>query len=139
MFEKSLVAKIIRVASALEREVELELKVSFSLTFSQFRVLSTLKSLGEASQKEVAAALEVTPAVVTRQAEVLSARGLLVQRPNPLSRRENQLVLTKKGEGAVADASKMVGVVMANVLENMSLQDETALERGVESLVKKFS
>lgn len=139
MFEKSLVAKIIRVASALEREVELELKVSFSLTFSQFRVLSTLGSLGEASQKDVATALEVTPAVVTRQAEVLSARGLLVQRPNPLSKRENQLVLTKKGQGAVADASKMVSVVMAKVLENVSLQDETALERGIEGMVKRFS
>ncbi len=139
MFEKSLVAKIIRVASALEREVESELKVSYALTFSQFKVLSTLKSLGEVSQREVAAALEVTPAVITRQAEVLSARGLLNQRPNPLSKRENQLVLTKKGEGAVADASKHVSDIMARVMEDVSLQDETALQRGIEGMVKRFA
>jgi DNA-binding MarR family transcriptional regulator len=139
MFEKSLVAKIIRVASALEREVESELKVSYALTFSQFKVLSTLKSLGEVSQKDVAAALEVTPAVITRQAEVLSARGLLNQKPNPLSKRENQLVLTKKGEGAVADASKLVSEIMARVMEDVSLQDETALQRGIDGMVKRFA
>ena len=139
MFDKTLVAKIIRVASSLEREVESELKVSYALTFSQFRVLSTLNSLGEVSQRELAAALEVTPAVITRQAEALAGRGLLLQRPNPLSKRENQLVLTKKGEGAVADSSKMVDVVMAKLMEDVSLQDETALERGIEGLVKRFS
>jgi DNA-binding MarR family transcriptional regulator len=139
MFDKTLVAKIIRVASSLEREVESELKVSYALTFSQFRVLSTLNSLGEVSQKELAVALEVTPAVITRQAEVLAGRGLLIQRPNPMSKRENQLVLTKKGEGAVADSSKMVEIVMARLMQDVSLQDETALKRGIEGLVKRFS
>lgn len=139
MFDKTLVAKIIRVASSLEREVESELKVSYALTFSQFRVLSALNSLGEVSQKELAAALEVTPAVITRQAEVLAGRGLLLQRPNPLSKRENQLILTKKGEGAVVDSSKMVDIVMMKLMQDVSLQDETALKRGIEGLVKRFS
>ena len=130
MFDKTLVAKIIRVASSLEREVESELKVSYALTFSQFRVLSTLNSLGEVSQRELAAALEVTPAVITRQAEVLAGRGLLLQRPNPLSKRENQLVLTKKGQGAVADSSKLVNAIMVRVLEDVSLQVETSAEAG---------
>ena len=138
MFDKTLVAKIIRVASSLEREVESELKVSFSLTFSQFKVLSTLGEVGESSQRELAAALDVTPAVITRQAEVLAARGLLVQRANPLSKRENQLVLTKKGQSAVADASKLVNAIMARVLEDVSLQDETALQKGIEGLVKRL-
>ena len=139
MFDKTLVAKIIRVASSLEREVESELKVSFALTFSQFRVLSALHSLGEVSQRELAAALEVTPAVVTRQAEVLASRGLLLQRPNPMSKRENQLILTKKGEGAVLDSSRTVNEIMARLLEQVSLQDETALQRGIEGLVKRFT
>ena len=139
MFDKTLVAKIIRVASSLEREVESELKVSYALTFSQFRVLSALNSLGEVSQKELAAAMEVTPAVITRQAEVLAGRGLLLQRPNPLSKRENQLMLTKKGEGAVMDSSKMVDIVMVKLMQDVSLQDETALKRGIEGLVKRFS
>lgn len=135
-FEKSLLNKIARVTNGLEREVEIELKVSFSLTFSQFRVLDALAATGEVSQKELATRLEVTPAVVTRQAEVLSAKGLLVQRANPRSKRENVLVLTPKGESAALDATKAVQECQTRFLAPLKVQDETALERAIETLSK---
>ncbi len=135
-FEKSLLNKFARVANRLEQEVESELKVSFALTFSQFRALEALNRLGETSQRELAAALAVTPAVVTRQAEVLSARGLLVQRSNPHSKRANLLVLTVKGERAVEDASKAVMASQKRVLQPLSLQSETALGRALDELAK---
>ena len=135
-FEKSLLNKIARVATSLEREVEQELKVSFALTFSQFRVLSGLLVLGEASQRELATALEVTPAVVTRQAEVLAARGLIVQRANPRSKREKVLVLTSKGEGAVYDAGKIIEDRQKQLFAGLSLKDETAFVRSIDALEK---
>ena len=135
-FEKSLLNKFARVANSLEREVEIELKVSFALTFSQFRVLDALVHVGEVSQKELANRLEVTPAVVTRQAEVLSERGLLTQRANAVSKREKILAITAKGEGAVADATKVIIRTQKRILEPLSLQDETSLERAITSLVK---
>ena len=76
-FEKSLLNKVARVANSLEREVENELKVSLKLTFSQLRVLNGLIILGETSQAKLAEALEVTPAVITRQADVLRRQGLV--------------------------------------------------------------
>ena len=135
-FEKSLLNKIARVTNGLEREVEIELKVSFSLTFSQFRVLDALAATGEVSQKDLATRLEVTPAVVTRQAEVLSAKGLLLQRANPRSKRENVLVLTPKGEAAAMDAAKAVQACQTLYLSPLKVQDETALERAIETLSK---
>jgi DNA-binding MarR family transcriptional regulator len=138
-FEKSLLNKIARVANSLEREVESELKVSFALTFSQFRVLNGLLALGEASQRELASALEVTPAVVTRQAEVLAGRGLVVQRANPRSRRENVLALTPKGEQAVYDAATSIAELQKKLFEPMSLKDETGFERGIDALMKSLS
>jgi DNA-binding MarR family transcriptional regulator len=138
-FEKSLLNKIARVANSLEREVENELKVSFALTFSQFRVLNGLLALGEVSQRELATNLEVTPAVVTRQVEVLGARGLVVQRGNPKSKRENLLALTKKGEGAVHDASKAIADRQKALLEPLSLKDETALERVIDELSRSLN
>lgn len=133
-FEKSLLNKIARVAISLEREVESELKVSFKLTFSQFRVLNGLLSLREASQRELATALEVTPAVVTRQAEVLGARGLVLQKANPRSKRENVLALTPKGEQAVFDASKVIAERQKALMAPLSLKDETAFERAIDVL-----
>jgi DNA-binding MarR family transcriptional regulator len=137
-FEKSLLNKIARLATSLEREVENELKVSYGLTFSQFRVLNGLETLGEASQRELAQSLDVTPAVVTRQAEVLGARGLISQDSNPRSKREKLLKLSKKGEGAVLDARKTIADKQKLLLEPLSLKDETALERAVEALAKSL-
>jgi DNA-binding MarR family transcriptional regulator len=135
-FEKSLLNKIARVATSLEREVENELKVSLGLTFSQFRVLNGLFTLGEASQRELATALEVTPAVVTRQAEALGSRGLVSQRPNPRSKRENVLSLTKKGEGAVHDAAAVIAERQKALFQPLSLKDETAFARAIDALEK---
>ena len=135
-FEKSLFNKVARVISGLEREVENELKVSFALTFSQFRVLDALLTTGEVSQRDLAARLQVTPAVVTRQAEVMHARGLLVQRNNPLSKRENLLALTPKGEQAAVDAAKQIAERQKVLFASLSLKDETAFERAIEALNK---
>ncbi len=135
-FEKSLFNKVARVISGLEREVENELKVSFKLTFSQFRVMNGLLALGEASQRELANNLEVTPAVVTRQAEALGLRGLVTAKPNPRSKRENVLALTPKGEQAVYDAAKVIEEKQKAIFAHLSLKDETAFERAVEALSK---
>ena len=136
-FEKSLLNKIARVAISLEREVESELKVSFKLTFSQFRVLNGLLTLGEASQRELATALEVTPAVVTRQAEVLSAWGLVVQRANPRSKRENVLALTPKGEQAAYDAARVISDLQKAKFALISREDDTTLERVLDALLNQ--
>ena len=137
-FEKSLLNKIARVASSLEREVEQELKVSFALTFSQFRVLNGLLALGEVSQRELAKALDVTPAVVTRQVDALGSRGLVAQRPNPRSKRENVLALTKKGEQAAVDAAKSIAARQKSLFEPLSLQEETAFARAIEVLLRGY-
>lgn len=135
-FEKSLLNKIARLANSLEREVEKELKVSFALTFSQFRVLNALVTVGEASQSSLAIGLEVTPAVVTRQAEVLASRGLLVAAQNPRSKREKVLKLTPKGEEAVLEAGRVVSDRQKLILASLSLKDETAFERGIDAMTR---
>jgi DNA-binding MarR family transcriptional regulator len=135
-FEKSLLNKIARVANGLEREVEKELKVSYALTFSQFRVLNGLLVLGEASQRELASSLDVTPAVITRQADVLAGRGLVLQRINPKSKREKVLALTKKGEKAAGDARQTVKQAEAHWREKIEAQDEAAFDRTIDVLMK---
>ena len=135
-FEKSLLNKIARVANSLEREVENELKVGYALTFSQFRVLNGLLALGEASQRELAGNLDVTPAVVTRQAEALGRRGLVTVRSNPRSKREKIMALTPKGEQAVFDAAAAIEKCEVAFRGAMRAQDEAAFERAIDELLK---
>ena len=136
-FEKSLLNKIARVANSLEREVEQELKVSLKLTFSQLRVLNGLMVLGEASQAKLAEALEVTPAVITRQADVLRRQGLVELQP--ISKRENRLVLTGKGRGAAKDGIEIIEDCRVKVLAALSRKDETAFETVVDLLAKTLA
>jgi DNA-binding MarR family transcriptional regulator len=136
-FEKSLLNKVARVANSLEREVETELKVGLRLTFSQLRVLNGLKVLGEASQARLAEALEVTPAVITRQADVLRRQGLVAL--NAKSKRENLLALTPKGEGAVKDGIDILEQCRVRVLESLSQRDEVAFENAVDQLEKSLA
>ncbi len=82
-FEKSLLNKLARVANRLELEVETELKVSFALTFSQFRVLNGLLALtpkGELAALDAGAAIKAREAVwrsrVKLQDEVALERAL---------------------------------------------------------------
>jgi len=128
-FEKSLLNKIGRAANRLEQEMESELRVGFALTLSQFRVLDGLADLGEVSQSELAISLGVTPAVVTRQVDVLSGRGLVNQRQNPRSKREKILRLTTKGEAAAGDAAKLVREREASWRSVIKAQDEAVFER----------
>jgi DNA-binding MarR family transcriptional regulator len=90
----------------------------------------------EVSQRELAGLMGVTPAVVTRQAEVLAGRGLLEQRPNPHSRREKLVVLTKKGHHAAVDATTLILAAQKRLLGELKVQDEIALERALDSLAE---
>ncbi|MBW4061423.1 MarR family transcriptional regulator [Candidatus Saccharibacteria bacterium] len=114
--------------------MENELKVSFALTFSQFRVLDALLGRDELSQRELAEVIGVTPAVVTRQAEVLAGRGLLEQRENPRSRREKLIVATRKGEQAAVDAGKAIMNAQKRLFEPLDVQEELAIERGLSKM-----
>lgn len=136
-FEKSLLNKVARVANSLEREVENELKVSLKLTFSQLRVLNGLMILGETSQAKLAEALEVTPAVITRQADVLRRQGLVES--HSLSKRENRLALTEKGRGAVKDGTEIIEECRVKVLAALSRRDEIAFESAVDTLEKSLN
>lgn len=135
-FQKSILYKVVRLSNRLEMEAESALKVSFALTFSQFRALEALSASEEITQRQLAALMGVTPAVVSKHAEALADRGLLMQTPNPSSKREKLLKLTEKGERAVADASKEVIRSQQNVLRDIDLQSETALTRALDTLVE---
>ncbi len=133
-YEESLLSKLLVVATALEREAERELKVSFGLTFSQFRVLSMLKRVESVSQQRLAEAIGVTPAVVTRQADVLVARGLMSQTQSPNSKREKLVAITPRGKQAVDEATVLVESRLNPLMHSLSLKDETQFHQIIEQL-----
>lgn len=128
-FEQSLLGQVGRLASQVERQLETALKVRFNLTFSQFRVLTILAGLGETSQRPIVDELGLSAALVTRQLESLVTRGLVAQKQNPASRRENVVHLTSKGERAVGELTKAVQQLQAEIFDGLGLAEETELSR----------
>jgi DNA-binding MarR family transcriptional regulator len=136
-FSSTFIAKVHRASAAIEKLADRELRVSFGLTFSQFMVLDALGRLKEGSQREVADYLGVTPAVITRQAEVLISRNLAGV--NPINKRENSLFLTPKGEQALHEAAAMLGARQLDVFAHMSAREEVVLGRALDELIDKFA
>lgn len=103
-FNQTVFVKVHRAAAAIEKRADRALKVSTGLTFSQFLMLSALRDEKNSSQKDLAAVLGVTPAVVTRQADALIVRNII--NVSPVNKRENSLSLTQQGEKLLRLAEK---------------------------------
>lgn len=134
-YETSLLGQVGRLAAQVERQLETELKVRFSLTFSQFRILSALAGTGETSQRALAEVLGLSPALVTRQIEALSKRSLVAQKQNPSSRRENVISLTKRGERAAEELAVAVRTIEQGLVSELGLEEETAFARALTQLL----
>jgi len=74
-------------------------------------------SLGAA---DLARALGVTPAIVTRQVQELEADGLLCRRNVPRDKRRSQLSLTSRGRRALAQLHERAHRLQTEVLNGLS-------------------
>jgi len=99
-YQHSYVQKLDRLASKMAKMADQVLVESLDLTFSQRQVLATLRQHPLFSQSQIAEAMGVTPAVVTRQALALVDKKLLTQERSQVNRRQNLIALTKTGEQA---------------------------------------
>lgn len=72
------------------------------MSFSQFLVLMALAEHGELQQSLIAGYAGVTPAVITKQVELLAGKGLVQLGPSHADRRANVVRLTAKGKTQAA-------------------------------------
>lgn len=90
---------VLELASLLQRDMA----ISFAregLTEARAHVLWVLRD-GPATQRDVAAALQVTPRNVTGLVDGLVASGHVVRRPHPTDRRATLVDLTEQGSRLV--------------------------------------
>jgi DNA-binding MarR family transcriptional regulator len=127
-------ACLLQVAShALTTELTAELS-ELGMTPRTHAVLSTAMT-GELTQTELAeqCSLDKTTMVVTL--DELERAGLAERRPSPLDRRARNIVVTKAGQKAVAEAQKVVNRHQADVLSALPAREREALISGLQRLV----
>lgn len=97
---------------------------------SQHRMLMKVARLGKsASQKEIAEALDVSPACVARTLKHLSAEGL-VEKTGGADARRNEISILPKGQALVDDSLALFRRIGAEMFEGVS-GDELAAVTGV--------
>lgn len=90
------------------------------MSFSQFLVLMALQEHDELQQSQIAGYAGVTPAVITKQVELMAGKGLLQLGPSHKDRRANVVRLTIKGKAA---AQASLGEVEKAISAEIKLAD----------------
>jgi DNA-binding MarR family transcriptional regulator len=110
--------------------------IDSGLTLTQLRSLFLITSKGSTNFRKLAGALEVTPSNVTGIVNRLVEQGLVSRTENPEDRREMTLQATDKGKALVANLKEAGIKRMSQVLSLLSLEELSALIRGLSAFIK---
>ncbi len=99
-----------------------------------------LSRLGEdASQSDLARAVEVREATLVRTLTQLESAGLIVRSPNPRDARRNLMKLTEQGEGIVKHIEELFAELRHDLLGEVSDDDLAAALRLCDVLDVRFA
>jgi DNA-binding MarR family transcriptional regulator len=105
--------------------------VDDSISLAQFRLLVVLSSRGQRKVTELADALGVNPSTATRAVDRLIEAGLVDRQPNPRSRREMQISLTRAGQRVVREVTRRRREEIARIVERMPQTHQRGLVRAL--------
>ena len=117
------------LAAAFRRDLELEL-APFGVTASQWPILSLCDSGEAGTPSELARALAVDAAVVTRLLDRLEAKGLVCREPHPDDRRSTCVELTEQARALVPKLRPIISKNNAKFLHGLN-ETELSLISGI--------
>lgn len=97
--------RILELTVVLNRDMEQDL-ARRGLTASRVHLLWVLGQRGEATQRELAEALGVSPRNVTGLVDALAETGFVVRRAHPTDRRATLVSFTEHGAAVAADLER---------------------------------
>lgn len=100
-----------------------------NLTMPQFRLLLVLALRGGAAGHDLAESMGVSLATITGIVDRLAAQDLVTRREDPRDRRVRRVELTAAGRGLVDDIAAAGTASQRRLLDRLSLDDLTILER----------
>lgn len=107
-------------------------KSRFSL--AEGRVLYELSKRGRSKGMELAQALDIDPAYLSRLLRKFSDAGLIVHMPSVTDRRSNETALTREGDAAVAELEDLNDDAIDAMLESISPVDRAALVGAMDTI-----
>lgn len=106
-------------------------EVDETITIPQFRTLVVLSNQGPLNLSTLAGLLEVQPSTIGRMVDRLVSAGLIERRPNPASRREVVIKLTRRGHAVVRSVTERRRDEIAAVVSRLQPADRRGLVRAL--------
>ena len=123
-----------RTTFMMDKLVEAVLQETTDITLSQFLMLMQMSG-GHQCQREMASALGVTPAAISRQVSQMVDLGYLKRIEHEHDRRFEFFSLTPKGKRVFAKATKSLEQDFAKVYDGLSAADRQAIHLGLTKLM----
>jgi DNA-binding MarR family transcriptional regulator len=110
--------------------------LALNLTIAQLKSLFFINFEGTSNSKMLAKALNVTPPNVTGIIDRLVEQDLVSREENPDNRRMQVLKVTEKGAVLLRELNERGMNRFSNILTKLSMEDLSALDIGLTSLVR---
>jgi DNA-binding MarR family transcriptional regulator len=96
----------------------------FELTLEQLHVIKTLPLKQGMTQKDIGAAVNKTPANITRLLDRLEEKNLIERRRNPEDRRATLVFITKNGTKMTEKVTKILEAFSAKFLQGVTDREQ---------------
>ncbi|MBN9188272.1 MarR family winged helix-turn-helix transcriptional regulator [Microbacterium sp.] len=94
---------VVRAGNRLQQDLEQQVHRPAGMTWAAFRVLFTIKSVGDVSPMRLAHLSNTSPASISSVLKTLDSYGMIARTVNESDKRAVRLTLTPVGEEAVAE------------------------------------
>jgi len=116
MIQENPLGYIIEIAKGLEKVLEKNVWENTGVTHTDAKLLMAIRYGPDASQVEIAEALRVSPAAVSRQIKKLVEKKYIIQKIKKESRRESEISLTNLGIETEKKVQKYLEMTLTNIL-----------------------
>jgi len=113
------ILKIHKFIFLTEKLLDRELRKGYTISFSQFRMLTVIAHCAGISQKKIALVQETTEAAVSRHIDVLQKMQYVALTTNSNNRKEHILHLTKLGRSLHDKTTDFVEIKVGSLLETL--------------------
>jgi DNA-binding MarR family transcriptional regulator len=114
---------ILSLVLVFKKIADRTLRSRLSITMAQFRILIAIQHNPNLSQQAIAKFWGVTEASASRQIEILDNKGLISKAHDSNNRRKYILRLTKRGQGEIKQASRLMNGVFERIFKEISDKD----------------
>ncbi len=118
--DEKIIYKVNKCSFAIAATIDASLKNHSDLTFQRLKVLRFLQHHPDASQIILAHILSVSPPAVTRHIAKLESEGYVQVNRSKEDARKSVILLTRKAEKEIEDASPFVGEAMKKIIKPLS-------------------